>query len=157
MKLGTYDHVSSRVAELFGLTWSYQKVALKQLGPQDHICNLIFVSVSTDLINGEYIYLINRVEIRRMEDGMRFKKPAFHFNNLMVNYLNRVSHQLWYITVGDALVRVQEKDFSKLSTYLNIQVNADPTQWFDQDMVSGVTVKQPYIPQRGKRKKEVWT
>lgn len=157
MNAGSYEHVSSCLAANYGLRWNDRKLALKELGAGDCVFNLFFVSVSTESSTNDYLYLVNRVAVTTDVDGMRVKLPYFAVTERMIEHLNQVNHRLWYVTIGDELVRIKDKSIDKISTYLSIRRNNCCETWFEQDVLcSDMSIKQPYIPRRGKCKKLDW-
>lgn len=158
MRGGTMsDHVSPCIASLTGLRLSDRKLALRQLGPADSVSALFFVSIERG-VSREFTYLVNKVPLTTMCLGMRCKIPAFHFNTVMVDYLEKIGVSRYYLESNGVLWPIKGPYvFETLKSYLAIRVSADDSLWFDQDFVhSDVSIRQPYIPSRNKRIKVRW-
>lgn len=141
MKDAQLQHASSLIAEHYGLRWDNRTLALRQLGPVNLFCNLFFVSIVVE--KKAFLYLVDHVAITVEDEGLRCKVPVFHFSPRMRAHMERVEYQVWYVSMGDELIRIKGRDFAKLSDRLRITTGDDSRHRFDQVMFgSDIQVKQ---------------
>lgn len=158
MNIGSYEHAASCVAKHYGLQWNDKRLALKELGASDCVFNLFFVSVNSDKVTGEFIYMVDRVEITKEVEGLRVKLPYFVITDRMSSHLDQINHRLWFITIADELVRIKDKTIDRLVSRLAVRRNNCMDTWFEQEIIcSEMNVRMPYLPKRGKQKKPAWT
>lgn len=157
MKDAQLQHVSSSIATHYGLRWEDKTLALRQLGPAHVFSNLFFVSIWVDKQEGTHLYLVDHSAITVEDEGLRCKIPAFHFSPQMLSQVTQDKYQVWYVSMGDELVRIKNRDFAKLSKQLRIKTGDDSRHRFDQIALgSDIQVRQDYLPRRGKVKKNSW-
>lgn len=155
MKSKALHRASSLIAEHYGLRWLDRTLTLNHWESVGSLCNLFFVSVYND--SASYLYLIDRSEVCVWNEGIRNKLPCFYFTPQMAERAVGDGSRVWYVSIGDELVRIRSKDFTKLSARINIKIEDDGRHWFDQDIIgSDIEVKQEYLPRRGKVRKQRW-
>lgn len=156
MRAGSYEHISSSIAALQGLQWNGRKLSLASLGAADRLEHLFFVSDKSSAA-GDYLYLVDQVSLAGDLRGIPLKPKAFLFTKAMVDHLARMKHRCTYLSVGNELVGVKESGFNRLNKHLGILVIEDDSIAFEQHLLYELgEIRQPYLPQRHKKKKPTW-
>lgn len=149
------QHASSVIAAHYGLQWNGQTLTFNSWKSVGVLSNLFFVSVHLE--DDTHLYLVDRSAVCLEDEGLRQKIPGFYFSPQMVEHLNRAQHPVWYVALGDELFYIKDRSLAKLWKRVNIKPGDDSRHRFDQDVLgSDIELKLPYIPGRGKVKKDTW-